>query len=149
MNKGGRIMERTLFRFKDEALEALNKSGKAGYLSSADDRDGLEMEGFGPSFNWGGEIQAFRTNDGDVFAWWEDEFDAAAMVNGVACVNGGEPYRIEDEEMASAILAGGEVEEITERDAFATARCDLDLNDERPQHLYSCGEALFCLSIDL
>lgn len=149
MNKGGKIMEKMLYRFKNEALEALNKSGKSGYLSSADDRDGLELEGFGPSFNWGGEVQAFRTDDGDIFAWWEDELDASALVNGVACVNGGEPYKIEDEEMAAGVLAAGDAEEITDRDAFMAARCDLDLNDERPQHLYRCGEALFCLSIDL
>lgn len=142
-------MERTLYRFKSEALEALSKSGKAGSLSSADDRDGLEFEGFGPSFNWGGETQAFRTNDGDVFAWWEEELDASALVNGVACVHEGEPYKIEDEDMAAAVLASGDAEEITGADEFRAARCDLDLNDERPTHLYRCGEALFCLPIDL
>lgn len=149
MNKGGKIMERMLYRFKNEALEALNKSGKSGHLSLADDRDGLELEGFGPSFNWGGEIQAYRTDDGDVFAWWEEELDASALVNGVACVNGGEPFKIEDEDMAAAVLASGDAEEITGAYEFRAARCDLDLNDERPTHLYRCGEALFCLSIDL
>lgn len=68
VNKGGKIM-RNLYRFKSEALEALHKSGKTGYLSSADDRSGLDLEGFGPSFMWSGEIQAFRTDDGDIFAW--------------------------------------------------------------------------------
>lgn len=148
MNKGGRIM-RNLYRFKSEALEALNESGKAGYLSSADDRSGLELEGFGPSFMWSGEIQAFRTDDGDIFAWWEDEFGPDALINGVVCVNGGEPYKIEDEAAAAAILAGGDVKEITDRKDFSAARCDLDLNDEHPQHLYKCGGAIFCLSIDL
>lgn len=64
---------RTLYRTKEEALKALKESGKAGYLSAADDRCDLDIaDGFGPHFSWPGEVEAMRTDDGDIFAWWEE-----------------------------------------------------------------------------
>lgn len=64
---------RTLYRTKEEALKALKESGKTGYLSAADDRSNLEIDydSFGGDFCWSGEVQAYRTDDGDIFAWWE------------------------------------------------------------------------------
>lgn len=35
---------RTLYRTKEEALKALKESGKAGYLSAADDRSNLDID---------------------------------------------------------------------------------------------------------
>lgn len=62
---------KTLYRTKKEALKALKESGKAGYLSTADDRCDLDIaDGFGPYFSWSGETECMRTDDGDIFAWW-------------------------------------------------------------------------------
>lgn len=63
---------RMLYPTKAAALAALEESGKDGYLSSADDRSDLDIaDGFEPGFSWSGEVEAMRTDDGDVFAWWE------------------------------------------------------------------------------
>lgn len=65
---------KTLYRTKEEALKALKESGKAGYLSTADNRSNLDTDydSFGgEDLCWSGEVQAYRTNDGDIFAWWE------------------------------------------------------------------------------
>lgn len=65
---------RTLYRTKEEALKALKESGKTGYLSTADNRSSLDIDydSFGgEALCWSGEVQAYRTNDGDIFAWWE------------------------------------------------------------------------------
>lgn len=63
---------RMLYPTREAALAALRESGKEGYLSAADDRSDLDVaDGFAPGFSWSGEVQAMRTNDGDVFAWWE------------------------------------------------------------------------------
>lgn len=63
---------RKLYPTKAAALAALRESGKEGYLSASDDPFELDLaDGFAPDFSWGGEVQAMRTNDGDVFAWWE------------------------------------------------------------------------------
>lgn len=64
---------RQLYLTYFEAHQALVRSGKEAELSSADDRCGLDIgDGFDPDFSWSGEVQAFRTDDGDIFAWWED-----------------------------------------------------------------------------
>lgn len=68
-----RVM-RTLYRTKEEALKALKESGKTGYLSTADNRSNLDIDydSFGgKALCWSGEVQAYRTDDGDIFAWWE------------------------------------------------------------------------------
>lgn len=68
-----RVM-RTLYRTKEEALKALKESGKTGYLSTADNRSNLDIDydSFGgEDLCWSGEVQAYRTDDGDIFAWWE------------------------------------------------------------------------------
>lgn len=135
------------YRFKNEALAALERSGKAGYLSTAEDWGGLELVGFGPGFGWAGEVSCMRTDDGDIFAWWEDELTYMSLINGVATFNA-DPFAVEDEDTAKAILAAGEPEEITDPDEFADARCKLDLNSYNPAHIYKCGDALFCLPID-
>ena len=73
IQKNIRVM-RTLYRTKEEALKALKESGKAGYLSTADNRSNLETDydSFGgEALCWSGEVQAYRTDDGDIFAWWE------------------------------------------------------------------------------
>lgn len=65
---------RTLYRTKEEALKALKESGKTGYLSTADNRSNLDTDydSFGgEALCWSGEEQAYRTDDGDIFAWWE------------------------------------------------------------------------------
>lgn len=63
---------RVLYPTKAAALAALRESGKVGYKSSADDRSNLDVaDGFAPDFSWSGEVEAMRTNDGDIFAWWE------------------------------------------------------------------------------
>ena len=65
---------RTLYRTKEDALKALKESGKTGYLSAADTRSNLDTDydSFGGEAPcWSGEVQAYRTDDGDIFAWWE------------------------------------------------------------------------------
>ena len=63
---------RILYPTKAAALAALRESGKVGYLSAADDRSNLDIaDGFAPGFSWSGEVEAMRTDDGDIFAWWE------------------------------------------------------------------------------
>ena len=63
---------RTLYRTKEEALKALEESGKTGYRSTADDRCDLDIaDSLGRSFSWSGETECMRTDDGDIFAWWE------------------------------------------------------------------------------
>lgn len=63
---------RKLYPTKAAALAALRESGKGGYKSSADDRSNLDVaDGFAPDFSWSGEVEAMRTDDGDIFAWWE------------------------------------------------------------------------------
>lgn len=63
---------RKIYPTKEAALAALRESGKIGYFSTADDRSNLDVaDGFAPDFSWSGEVHAMRTNDGDVFAWWE------------------------------------------------------------------------------
>ena len=62
---------RMLYPTKAAALAALRESGKVGYKSSADDRSNLDVaDGFAPDFSWSGEVEAMRTDDGDIFAWW-------------------------------------------------------------------------------
>lgn len=63
---------RMLYPTKAAALAALRESGKEGYLSAADERGNLDVaDGFAPDFSWSGEVEAMRTADGDIFAWWE------------------------------------------------------------------------------
>ena len=63
---------RALYPTKAAALAALRESGKVGYKSSADGRSNLDVaDGFAPDFSWSGEVEAMRTEEGDVFAWWE------------------------------------------------------------------------------
>ena len=49
----------------------MKEVGKTGYLSEADHRSGLDSDSFGGDFCWSGEVQAYRTDDDDIFAWWE------------------------------------------------------------------------------
>ena len=72
-NLKNKIM-RTLYRTQEDAKKALKKSGKTGYLSTADNRSNLDIDydSFGgEDLCWSGEVQAYRTADGDIFAWWE------------------------------------------------------------------------------
>lgn len=65
---------RTLYRTQEDAQRALKESGKTGYLSTADTRSNIETDydSFGgKALCWSGEVQAYRTDDGDIFAWWE------------------------------------------------------------------------------
>lgn len=65
---------RTLYRTRGEAKRALIESGKIGYLSTADNRSNLDIDynSFGgEDICWSGEVPAYRTADGDIFAWWE------------------------------------------------------------------------------
>lgn len=64
---------KTLYRTREDAQRAMKEAGKTGYLSEADHRSGLEIDydSFGGDFCWSGEVQAYRTDDDDIFAWWE------------------------------------------------------------------------------
>ena len=63
---------RILFRKKAQAEAALKRSGKTGRKGVADCNaieeiadTHLQLGGVA------GEVQCFRTDDGDIFAWWE------------------------------------------------------------------------------
>lgn len=74
INKKKLRVMRTLYRTQEDAQRALKESGKTGYLSTADNRSNLEIDydSFGgEALCWSGEVQAYRTDDGDIFAWWE------------------------------------------------------------------------------
>lgn len=60
--------------------ERLHVSGRAvrkmigSFRSRADNRSNLDIDydSFGgEDLCWSGEVQAYRTDDGDIFAWWE------------------------------------------------------------------------------
>lgn len=64
---------RMLYPTKAAAIAALKESGKEGYKSAADGSSNLDLaDGFPPDFSWSGEVSAIRTDDGDIFAWWEE-----------------------------------------------------------------------------
>lgn len=73
INKKTLRVMRTLYRTREDAQRAMKEAGKTGYLSEADHRSGLEIDydSFGGNFCWSGEVQAYRTDDDDIFAWWE------------------------------------------------------------------------------
>lgn len=60
---------RTLYRTQEDAKRALKESGRTGYLSMADNRSNLDIDydSFGgEDICWSGEVQAYRTDDGDI-----------------------------------------------------------------------------------
>ena len=60
-----------LYRFEREARKALTASGKSGYKSTA---DAGRLEVMDERLRRGGvagEVNCYRTADGDIFAWWE------------------------------------------------------------------------------
>lgn len=63
---------RILFRKKAQAEAALKRSGKTGRKGVADCRtiDEIDDE-YLKEHGVAGEVQCYRTDDGDVFAWWE------------------------------------------------------------------------------
>lgn len=60
-----------LYRFEAEARAALKASGKTGRRSTA---DAGRLEVIDERLQRGGvagEVNCYRTDDGDIFAWWE------------------------------------------------------------------------------
>ena len=62
---------RILFKTRDLAFAAAKSFGDF-YLSSADDRSNLDLDCSLPAnFTWSGEVNCYRNNRGDIFAFWE------------------------------------------------------------------------------
>lgn len=60
-----------LYRFEKEARKALKASGKRGYESTADSERLEVMDERLQRGGVAGEVNCYRTADGDIFAWWE------------------------------------------------------------------------------
>lgn len=67
------VMLKILYKTKKQALKAYFKCGAAGYMSTVDSRTDLEFDdSLGANFDsWAGETQCIRTDNSDIFAWWE------------------------------------------------------------------------------
>ena len=66
---------RTLYRYHKEAAEAAANSGKEFHKSTCDAWDDIDdirdakLQAAGVS----GETNCYKTDEGDVFAWWEED----------------------------------------------------------------------------
>lgn len=62
---------RILFKNRELALAAAKSFGDF-YQSSADDRSNLDLDCSLPAnFAWSGEVDCYRNDLGDIFAFWE------------------------------------------------------------------------------
>ena len=66
---------KTLYRYRKEAEAAAAASGKTAYKSTCDAWDDIDeikdtdLQRNGVS----GELNCLRSEEGDIFAWWEEE----------------------------------------------------------------------------
>lgn len=65
---------RALYRYRNEAEKAAAESGKTTYKSTCDCWDDIDdiMDADLQRAGVSGETNCLRSDDGDVFAWWEE-----------------------------------------------------------------------------
>lgn len=126
-------MEKIIYNYKADAIKAAVESGKEFYQSTADESSRMDESNDWAFGAWSGEVQAFRSLDGDIWAWWAEE----------------STYFVNDSESGNAMIYCGE----SLADAIDAVRESHNMDRENgdeivPMDIMQDGERIYCDLID-
>lgn len=157
MNTNQNELTKTLYLTKEEAKRAADESGKKYYQSSATESNIEETD---CNIVWSGEVECYRTDDGDVFAWYYDLTEEEVnKYYGAMYECGSDPAicdtREESAWLATFIQDAQHVTEYTESDVtaedWAIMKEQLELSENKVKRIHvglNGGIFSFCLNED-